>query len=68
MSCNTVRCYPRGKGLPRYEGELRPSKLDAYNHYIVERVKAAAPDWIPATLLLRELRGAQLSAFSRITW
>jgi len=27
-----------------------------YKHYIDERVKAASPDWIPATVLLRELR------------
>jgi hypothetical protein len=30
--------------------------LDAYKHYLAERVKAAAPDWIPATVLLRELK------------
>jgi transposase len=31
-------------------------KLDPYKRYIDERVKAAAPDWIPATVLLREMR------------
>src|SRR5579864_5446746 len=51
VSRNTVRRYLRGGGLPQYEREARPSKLD-----IEERVKAAAPDWIPATVLLRELR------------
>jgi len=56
VSRNTVRRYLRGQGLPRYEREARPSKLDPYKHYIEERVKAAAPDWIPATVLLRELR------------
>jgi len=56
VSRNTVRRYLRGEGLPRYEREARPSKLDPYKHYIEERVKAAAPDWIPATVLLRELR------------
>ena len=56
VSRNTVRRYLRGKGLPRYERELRPSKLDPYKHYIAERVEAAAPEWIPATVLLRELR------------
>ncbi len=56
VSRNTVRRYLRGEGLPRYERESRPSKLDAYKHYLDERVKAAAPDWIPATVLLRELR------------
>jgi transposase len=56
VSRNTVRRYLRGEGLLRYEREARPSKLDAYKHYVQERVKAAAPDWIPATVLLRELR------------
>ncbi len=56
VSRNTVRRYLRGEGLPRYERKARPSKLDPYKHYIDERVKAAAPDWIPATVLLRELR------------
>jgi transposase len=56
VSRNTVQRYVRGEGLPRYEREARPSKLDPYKHYIDERVKAAAPDWIPATVLLRELR------------
>jgi len=56
VSRNTVRRYLRGAGQPRYERERRPSKLDPYRHYILERVKAAAPEWIPATVLLRELR------------
>jgi transposase len=57
VSRNTVRRYLRVEGLPRYEREARPSKLDPYQHYLEERVKAATPDWIPATVLLRELRG-----------
>ena len=57
VSRNTVRRYLRGEGLPRYQREARASKLDPHKHYIAERVKAAAPDWIPATVLLRELRG-----------
>lgn len=56
VSRNTVRRYVRGEELPRYERAARPSKLDPYKHYIAERVKAAAPQWIPATVLLRELR------------
>lgn len=56
VSRNTVRRYVRSEGLPRYEREARPSKLDQYKQYIAERVKAAAPEWIPATVLLRELR------------
>src|ERR1700730_2739626 len=40
----------------RHERRARPSKLDDYKQYIAERVRAAAPEWIPATVLLRELR------------
>ena len=56
VSRNTVRRYLRSEGLPHYEREAPPSKLDPYKHYIDGRVRAAAPDWIPATVLLRELR------------
>ena len=43
--------------MPRYQRQARrPGKLDAYKHYLEERVKAAAPEWIPATVLLRQLR------------
>jgi transposase len=56
VSRNTVRRYVRGDGLPHYERETRPSKLDHYKQYIAERVRAAAPALIPATVLLRELR------------
>src|ERR1700746_3557923 len=56
LSRNTVRRYLRSEGLPRYERDARPIKLDPYRQYIKERVKAAAPDWIPATVLLRELK------------
>jgi transposase len=62
VSRNTVRRYLRIEGLARYEREARPSKLDPYKHYINERVKAAAPDWIPATVLLRELRAVRLES------
>jgi transposase len=56
VSRNTVRRYLRTQGLPRYRREARPTKLDSYKHYIDERVKAAAPEWIPAVVLFGELR------------
>jgi transposase len=56
VSRNTVRRYVRGDGLPHYARETRPSKLDRYKQYLAERVTAAAPEWIPATVLLRELK------------
>jgi transposase len=57
VSRNTVRRYLRSDGLPHYERGARPGKLDQFKHYIAERVTAAAPEWIPATVLLRELCG-----------
>ena len=56
LSRNTVRRYLRSEGVPHYQREARPGKLDCYKQYLAERVTAAAPDWIPATVLLRELK------------
>ena len=56
VSRNTVRRYLRSDWLPHYERGARPGKLDQFKHYITERVTAAAPEWMPATVLLRELR------------
>jgi transposase len=56
VSRNTVRRYLRGSGLPGYRREPRATKLDSYKHYLNERVRAAAPEWIPAAVLFRELR------------
>jgi len=56
VSRNTVRPYVRGQEVPRYRREPRASKLDPYKQYLGERVKAAAPEWIPAAVLFRELR------------
>ena len=48
--------HPRAQVCRGTSVKTRPSKLDDYKQYIAERVKAAAPEWIPATVLLRELR------------
>jgi transposase len=56
VSRNTMRRYLRSPGLPRYQREPRAGKLDSYKQYIAERVKAAAPEWIPAAVLFRELK------------
>lgn len=57
-SRNTVRRYVRGgdAAATRQSGPKRPEKLDPYKTYIVDRMVAAAPDVIPATVLLREIR------------
>lgn len=56
VSRNTVRRV-RDEGAQRkYARSARPSKLDAHRDYIVGRVAAAAPKWIPGTVLLREVK------------
>lgn len=49
-----------------------PAKLDPYQGYLRERVEAAKPDWIPATVLIREIQAqgyaggiSQLKAYLR---
>lgn len=57
LSRNTVREYlrtGRQSGYKRRAG--RPSKLDTYKDYIRARVEAARPDWIPSTVMFREVQ------------
>jgi transposase len=57
LSRVTVRRYLRRVGTQRYgPREPRPTKLDAHIEYVLVRVQAARPKWIPATVLLREIR------------
>lgn len=59
MGCsrNTVRRYLRDEESTRYRARPpRPTKLDPYKGYLMERVEAARPHWIPATVLLREIQ------------
>ena len=56
-SRNTVRRYLRDQSAQRYgPREARVCKLDAYKAYLRERVEQARPRWIPAVVLLREIR------------
>jgi transposase len=56
-SRNTVRRYLRDEAARRYgPREARKCKLDPYQGYLRERVDQARPRWIPATVLLREIR------------
>ncbi|MFM8535837.1 MAG: IS21 family transposase [Acidimicrobiia bacterium] len=56
-SRNTVRRYLRDRGLGRYGPRaVRATKLDDYKEYLRRRVAQARPRWIPATVLLREIR------------
>jgi transposase len=58
ISRNTVRCYLRDKTkIPAYQrGACRISKLEPFKTYLRQRIEAAKPDWIPATVLLREIQ------------
>ena len=57
-SRNTVRRYLRGGDdvAKRKPGPRRAEKLDPFKTYIVDRIKAALPDRIPATVLFREIK------------
>lgn len=56
ISKNTVRKYLKKQGEPTYSSRpKRPSKLDPFKPYLNKRIEAAAPDWIPATVLFNEI-------------
>jgi transposase len=58
VSRNTVRKYLRDRSLTtQYATRTpRPSKLDPFKDYLIERQTAARPHWIPATVLMREIQ------------
>ena len=70
-SRNTVKRYLHDPEALRYgPRQPRPTKLDPFKSYLLERIEAARPHWIPAAVLHRELleRGydgglTQLKAF-----
>jgi transposase len=56
-SRTTVKRYLRDPAARRYgPRQPRPTKLDAHKPYLLERIEAARPRWIPAVVLLREIR------------
>lgn len=57
LSRNTVRRYLRDEAATRYTARpKRAAKLDPFREYVAGRLDAAAPEMIPATVLLAELR------------
>lgn len=57
VSRNTVRRYLRDETAGRYKRRpVRATKLDPFRSYVVRRLAAAAPERIPATVLIVELR------------
>src|SRR6476661_6079861 len=56
-SRNTVKRYLSDPTAVRYAQRLpRPTKLDPFKAYVLERIDSARPHWIPAAVLHRELR------------
>lgn len=56
-SRNTVRRYLEDTVASRYGPRpARPTKLEPFEGYVRERIEAAKPHWIPAVVLLREIR------------
>ena len=57
VSRNTVRAYLRQDVTPVYGPRPdRASKLDPYKPYIEQRLAAARPHWVPASVIDREIR------------
>jgi len=57
LSRNTVRRYLRDDEATRYKARpARATKLDPFKLYVIERRGAAAPETIPAKVLLAELQ------------
>lgn len=64
---NTVRKYLEDDVPPAYPvREHRRSKLAPFADYLQRRINAAAPDWIPATVLWREIREQGYAGGERI--
>jgi len=58
ISRNTVRRYLREMAQSRCYGprDARASMLDSFKPYLHDRIEAAKPYWIPATVLCREIQ------------
>jgi transposase len=57
MSRNTIRRYLKAEQKPSYKvRDKKISNVAPFYGYLQERVKAAKPNWIPATVLFREIK------------
>lgn len=66
-SRNTIRKFLRSTAEPKYkERAQRPGKLDPYKNFLEERMKAAYPHRLPATVLTREIRSLGYSGCERL--
>jgi len=59
VSRNTVRRYVRTDTAPEFKAcQSRTGKLDPFKDYLHQRVAAAHPNWIPATVLFDEIKAS----------
>ncbi len=57
VSRNTVRRHLRVENSHQYKArETRASKLNPYKSYLLQRIDQARPNWLPATVLVREIK------------
>jgi transposase len=67
ISRNTVRRYLKEEQKPSYKARVKQlSKLKLFHEYLKERVIAAKPEWIPATVLFREIKDLGYKGGQRI--
>ncbi|WP_428984048.1 IS21 family transposase [Rhodoferax potami] len=66
MAVNTVRKYLEGGPPAMKKLPERKSKLDPFKDYLAGRIQAAKPDWIPATVLQREIAAQGYTGSVRI--
>jgi transposase len=67
LSRNTIRKFLRSSSEPRYrERARRPGKLDPFKNFLEERLKAALPHRLPATVLTREVRSLGFDGSERL--
>lgn len=67
ISRNTVKRYLFNDKKPEYKSRpSRYSKLDPFKGYIHQRINAAHPAWIPATVLFNEIRKEGYSGSLRL--
>jgi transposase len=56
VAVNTVRRHLAAESAPQYVRKVKgPSKLEPHKEYLRQRQQAAYPNWIPATVLQREI-------------
>jgi transposase len=67
LSRNTVRRYLRSNAWPGYKKRPeRGSKLDPFKKYLEERLEAAKPHRLPASVLYREIKALGFDGCERV--